>query len=260
MRDATRRPPVEVGPRTRQALTGLRQRRLGSVELHPARASALGVHEHVGDRTAVLAHQPLGRLKTLFDLLQCAVLAGESFAVLAQLTREILRLDHDRAQPLGEPVQVGIHARDRVQACDDRREQRYGAWILTRVRREPLCAVPGGGAQRVRAAQPLASSQQTPVLGFVRCRVLDLGKLVLEQIELAPPRIGELAQILKLGFQRGAQTVRLGARAQALGLLRTAAPVENLQLSAGDRQLAMLVLTVEGTSCAPTSRSSPTVA
>ena len=106
--------PVALGAGAPQALRGVSERHLGAVQLLATRTSLGGVGEHIRDRAAVLADQPLGCGQALFDLIQRAVLTGEPFAVVAQLRGEVAGLQHDRAHPLGERIQVGVDTGDRV--------------------------------------------------------------------------------------------------------------------------------------------------
>ncbi len=75
---------------------------------------------------------------------------------------------------------------------------------------------------------------------------VDLRELVLEQVELALARGGELAQGVQLRGEAPGLGERLRAGAQAQRVIGTAERVEDLQLGAGEGQLAVLVLAVEG--------------
>ncbi len=83
-------------------------------------------------------------------------------------------------------------------------------------------------------------------VGIGRERV-DLAELELEQIQLALALRGELAAAPP-GVARSARMLRDGARAQlqSLALLGAAEAVEDLQLGRRERELAVLVLAVEG--------------
>ena len=190
-----------------------------------------------------------------------AVLARSRSAVVTQLAGQLLGLDHERAQTLGEHVQARIDAGERVQARRSAREQRHRAGRLGGVGGERLGPGAGGGAERVEPAQALAGGQQLVVLALLGRGGVDLRQLVLEQVELALARAGELAQGLELARERPHLRECLGAGAQAQRVVGAAEVVEQLQLGGGDRELAVLVLTVEGDErSAPRSRSSPTVA
>ena len=120
---------------------------------------------------------------------------------------------------------------------------------------------PAAALQRVEAAQALAGGEQLLVLALVGCEGVDLAQLELEQVELALALAGELAQLLEpLPRARACSRERRAQAAQARGLLGAAEPVEDLELGAGEGQLAVLVLAVEGAAAPPMSRSSPTVA
>ncbi len=69
---------------------------------------------------------------------------------------------------------------------------------------------------------------------------------MLEQVELALARRGELAQGVELRGEAADLGERLGACAQAQRVIGAAERVEDLQLGAREGQLAVLVLAVEG--------------
>ncbi|TMK23858.1 MAG: hypothetical protein E6G62_10220, partial [Actinobacteria bacterium] len=151
-----------------------------------------------------------------------------SAAVVAQLGGEVLRLQHERLQALGERVQSWVEPRERLQPPDGAGERLRGPRRLVGVRRERVGAGGGGGAQRVEAAQALTQREQLLVLALVGSCRIDLGELVLEQVELPVAGARELAQAVELRLQAR----RLGecgcARAQAFSLLRPADAVEDL--------------------------------
>jgi hypothetical protein len=84
------------------------------------------------------------------------------------------------------------------------------------------------------------------VLVLSRGHGVDLRELVLEQLELGVAGASKLAEALPLGLQAGGLGEGGGARSQADALLGAADAVEDLQLSGRERELAVLVLTVEG--------------
>ena len=53
-------------------------------------------------------------------------------------------------------------------------------------------------AQRLQVAKPLAPRQQLALLGLVRCGVVDLAKLELEQVELTLTRPRDVLEPVKL--------------------------------------------------------------
>ena len=75
---------------------------------------------------------------------------------------------------------------------------------------------------------------------------VDLGQLVLEQVELALARAGELAQLLELALKARALGERLRAGPQAQARARARRSRRGSQLGGRQRQLAVLVLAVEG--------------
>ena len=123
--------PVELGARVcvRRSAVWANATRY-AVELLTTRASMRGVCEHGRDRAAVLAQQPLGRGEALFDLIERAILTGEAFAVVAQLRREISRLEHDAPQTLGERIQMRDRRPPPRPAGRPPRQQRHGARVL----------------------------------------------------------------------------------------------------------------------------------
>jgi hypothetical protein len=84
------------------------------------------------------------------------------------------------------------------------------------------------------------------VLTLVGCERIDLSQLVLEQPELALALSGELAQAVHALLQQLRLRVGLRACPQVLVVPCGAQRVEDLQLGAGQRELAVLVLSVEG--------------
>ena len=247
--------------RLAQSRGGRGERHLGAGELLASRPRVGGVVEHSGERPAVLAHQALDARKTLFDRVERAVLARDPLAVGAQLAGQVLGLDHERAQTLGE----------RVQAADRRRRARPGprrrppsaASCRARRRRLRAPARPRPRprrAQRIETAQASARGEQLVVLPLVEAGGVDLGELVLEQVELALARRGELAQGVELRGKATDFCEGLGAGAQAQRVIGATERVEDLELGAREGQLAVLVLAVEGDRREPRSRSSETVA
>src|SRR5947209_18699604 len=93
--------------------------------------------------------------------------------------------------------------------------------------------------------QPVTLGDELALLGLARIDRLDLGELERQQIKLALPGSGERLELLGL-LLRGTHP-RMGAgdlRAQC-ALARTAVLVEDLELGAGEHQLAVFVLAVE---------------
>ena len=123
-------------------------------------------------------------------------------------------------------------------------------------RRRPAAVLVGPGQPGVGARPPpragprrgagaRARPPAPPLLG-VRRDLLDLGELVAVEVEVALARPVALAQLGQLGGEPPALPVRLPVAAPQLQVLGAGKPVEHLHLRRGDRQLAVLVLPVEG--------------
>ncbi len=223
-----------------QPRRGLGERDLGAVQLVAPRPRGGGVVEHRGERPAVLAHEPLDARQALFDRVERALLAGDPLAVAVQLGGEILRLDRERAQPLGERVEVRVDAGERVQAGGGGGDQLGAAEAGRGVfGRERVGGRAGGEAQRVEAAEAGARGQQLVVLVLVEAGGVDLRELVLEQVELALARCGELAQRVELRGEAPGLRERLRAGAQTQRVvgaadLRRGSPAGRRRASACD--------------------------
>ena len=101
-------------------------------------------------------------------------------------------------------------------------------------------------AQALEVAQPLALRGQLGLLRLARGRALDLLELPHQQVELAIARARARLQLIQRRLGRARLGVRLRAGRAALRLLRPAEAVEDVQLRGGERELAVLVLAVEG--------------
>ena len=101
-------------------------------------------------------------------------------------------------------------------------------------------------AQPLGVAQPLALGRQLRLLGRVGRHLLDLGELVAVEVEVALPRAVALAQLGQLRREPQALAVRLPVALAQLQVLGAGEAVEHVHLRRGDRQLAVLVLAVEG--------------
>ena len=137
-----------------------------------------------------LRAQTLDHLQALFDLLKGGVLAADvrdlrRLAIGAQLRRQIPRLDEERPQALGQDVQAWIDPGERVQARGGGGHQLGGPGALGGLRGERIGAQAGGGAERVEAAQAFTGAKQLLVLVLGQGGGVDLGQLVLQEVELA---------------------------------------------------------------------------
>ena len=95
-------------------------------------------------------------------------------------------------------------------------------------------------------AQPLALRGQLGLLGLARVGALDLLELPHQQVELAVARAGAGLQLLER--RRRLADLGVGGRARRAPrrLLGPAEAVEDVELGGGERELAVLVLAVEG--------------
>ena len=85
------------------------------------------------------------------------------------------------------------------------------------------------------------------MLGGVGCRRLDLGELEAQQVEVALARALALAQLRQLALDSADASAWAAAVCVAqLEVLGAGEAVEDLELGGGERQLAVLVLAVEG--------------
>ena len=120
-------------------------------------------------------------------------------------------------------------------SCGGRRQQRHAAQRLGGVGRERLRPGPGGGTERIQPAQALARGHELGVLALIHVHRVDLGELVLEQLEVALTLVRHGLQRLEPGPQPGAVGVRPRAGAQARCVIATAHAVQQLQLRGRDR-------------------------
>ena len=218
------------------------QRLLGVLELVAALRAVPRMREHGGDRAAVLPGQARVGGQALLDLLEPAGRRFDRVLVAAQLGGEVLGLDTQAPQPLPERIELGIDAGGGVERRLGRREQRGD---------------PGVGADRLRARQRRAPQclevAQAPALGLQGALVLlggverlDLAELERQQVELAFARPRALAQLGEGAGGLARRRVRRGARRPPLGLLGAGEGVEHVELGRRERELAVLVLAVEG--------------
>ena len=223
---------------------GALQRLLGAGQLVAARAARIGMRQHRRDRAAVLALEPLEQRQPLLDLVQPPRRGVHSLAVAAQLAGEVVGLDHELRRAVGQRVERGVDAAHRLER--PRRARQRGGRTLAALGRHRLDAARGRQAEPLEVAQPRTLAGQLCVLGLARRRRFDLAQLPLEQVELAVARAGPLAQRLELAAQLPLARVDGGEPRAPPGLLGTAEAVEDLQLRGGQRQLAVLVLAIEG--------------
>ena len=202
----------------------------------------------------MLALEPVELREALLDLVEPARRGVDPLAVAAQLAGEVVGLDGERLRALGERVERGVDALQRGEGRGGGRERGRGAAVAGRgAAVEPAESPSSAGqpaghraAQALEVAQPLALRGQLGLLGLARGGALDLLELPHQQVELAVARAGARLQLLQRRLGRARLGVRLRARRAALRLLRPAEAVEDVELRGGERELAVLVLAVEG--------------
>lgn len=198
------------------------------------------------DGAAVLALEPGDRLQPLVDPLQLGRVGVERVEVAAQLGRQVVGLDPQRPQPLGEPIELGVDPGDPVERRLPDRHARPGRAVLGAQR---LAGEEGRLAQRLDVPQPLAGRGQVVALALDRGDLVDLAQLEPQQVELPLADARRLAQLLEpparvaLGRVRG--SVRL-ASVEVAAAQRLAEAVEQPQLGRWREQPPGLVLAVEG--------------
>ena len=193
----------------------------------------------------MLALELLEQREPLLDLVQAPRRRVHGLAVAAQLAGKVVALHRQRDRPLAQRVECRVDATDRLQraaGAGQRRER--AALAFGRLQRlEP----PGGRQpQALEVAQSLALQPQRLVLLGRRRRRLDLADLPLEQVELAIARSRALPQRLELPEQAALTRVEHAEGRAPRRLLRPAERIEDLELRGGERELAVLVLPVEG--------------
>ena len=204
------------------------------------------MREHRLDGPAVLALQAVVLLEPLLHLLEASGLGLERLAVAAQLGTQLVGLDPQRAHPLGERVELRVRARHAVGEPLGLGQRGRGAHSVGVAGRERLRPRPGGGAERVEAAQAPPLDREPFLLLDRRLQGVDLLELVGEQVAVAVARAGAGPQRVELAAQPADARVR-GGEALALGQVAGAAEaVEDLELRGGQHELAVLVLAVEG--------------
>ena len=240
-----RRPVGQLGSHSRQAPGRVLERDLGALELVAARAAASrACASTAASVPPCLRFRRSKSVEARLDLLEAPGLAVDRLGVAAQLGAQVVGLEPQAAQALGQGVELGVHAGHAVEQPLGLGQQRPRP-ALVGIRRERLRAARGRRAQRVEVAQPPALGLELAVLAVTQLRRLDLAQLPLEQVELAVARTGELAQRLELGLQVPGARERRRERGAALRLLGAAEAVEDVELRRGQRQAPVLVLAVE---------------
>ena len=123
--------------------------------------------------------------------------------------------------------------------------RRTGAHVAVGVGRKRLGGAAGRCTQSVEVPQAPAVGAQLRVLVLARRKRVDLLDLEREQVEVAIARPGELAQRRDFTLEREHARVARGELRARDGGLGAGEAVEQLELRRCDRQLAVLVLSVE---------------
>ena len=185
--------------------------------------------EHRRDAAAVLALEPVVGVEPLLHLLEPAGLGREPQLVAAQLARQVLRLDPERAQARGERVELGVDAGDGLGQPLGLGEQRGGPGGIA-LRRERLRTARAGGAQAFQVAEPVALGHELGLLRLVRRERLDLADLEDEQVEVALAVAHAAAQVGQVRAQLADARVRRGVFGALRQLAVAAERVEHLEL------------------------------
>ncbi len=169
--------------------------------------------------------------KPRLDHVQTLRLGLQPFGVAAQLAGQVVGLQRQRPVALGQRVQRRVDALDGVQlgAAAGQRQARAALAVLGRDRLE---GQQRRAAQRLDVAQAVALDEQGPLLGLVGIDLLDLGQLVVEQVDLALASQRPLTQRAQRRLQRAHPTRRARplargappARRRRSGRARRAAP------------------------------------
>ena len=245
------RPPRS--PRQLVALRArLRERRLRplgldlrALEARPLGTAALRVREHRRDAAAVLALEPVVQLEALLDHVEPAGLGLERVGVAPQLRAEVLRLEAQGREPLGQGIELRVGARHGLGEALGPREQR-GHPRLVAARRDRLRPGARGGEQAVELAQPRALRHERRLLLLARVELLDLLDLERQQVEVTVARAGALAQLGQRALQLAHPGVRGAQCGAQLELLAPAEAVQQVELRRGEREPPVLVLPEEG--------------
>src|SRR5918994_2889577 len=259
-----RHPPLQPASRLRTSATQLVRERgpllrgvvhpllqldaslLGALQPPDRGSAALRVREHRLDRAAVLSLQAIDHVESLLDLLQAPRLGVDPIEVATQLAGQVGKLDRHPSGPLGERIEVAVHARCSRQRRIGLGQQRRRAATVLVIPRHGRERATRREAQALRVVQPLALGAELALLGRLQLRPLDLLQLVAQDVQVPLARPLALAKLRQLALQRGQLGVRLAVATPSLQVLRTGKPVQYLELRRGQGELAVLVLTVEG--------------
>ena len=150
-------------------------------------------------------------------------------------------------EPLGDAVDLGVVAADRVQRPPGLGEQghRVGAFAgRGRVAEQRLVGGGGGGVQLVGVGQPLLLGAQGRGLARDRVELLDLGQAGPELGRLGDPGAGLGGDLGQLGVRLAVAVVRALVVGQHLGQHRARELVERFALASGLEQLLLVGLAV----------------
>ncbi len=150
--------------------------------------------EDRADAPAVLALEPVVELEALLDLVQPPRLAFERVGVATQLQTEVLGLEPKRGEALGQPVELGVDAPDRLGEPLGLGQQRSRA-PLPRGGGDRLGTAGRRREQPVQRAQAPAFHHERVLIALARAERLDLLDLEREQVEIAVAGAGEPAEL-----------------------------------------------------------------
>ena len=212
------------------------------LELVAALRAALRVLEHRSHAAAVLAGQAGVGAETVLDLLEAAGRGLHGLLVAAQVAGHVLGLDPQGPQALGQRVELGVDARGRVERRLGRGQHGRRAGVAA----GRLGAGQRRHAQGLEVAQALSLGHQRALVLLGGLELLDLAQLVGEQVELALARARALAKLLQPARRLAGRGVGGRTGGASLRLLGAGEGVERVELGGGQRELAVLVLAVEG--------------
>ena len=159
--------PIELRPGLAERRLDLGQRDLDPLELLAPRPAALGVSEHVGDRTAVLALQAGEQREPLLDLLEPARRRLQPEHVRAQRGAQLRGLVAERLRALGQAGELRVDPR-RAGQLRRRGGEQLGRATASVLGRDRLGSAERGAPQRLQVPQPISLDRQLRSLVLAR--------------------------------------------------------------------------------------------
>ena len=193
----------------------------------------------------MLAHQPIDRVEAGLDDLEAGRIGLDAVEVCTKLAGQVAELHPRRDRALGQRVEGGIDASAASQGGFGLGEQagRTPALLPAGDRQQGR---PGAVAQRFGVAQAVALRLQRLLLVGLDRGLVDLAELEPQQVDVPLPRALASRELVTLTDQADHLDVRGPVGGAKLEVIRAGEAVEDLGLSCGQHQLAMLVLAVEG--------------